>query len=61
MIDLDIRKGTLSRHYGHHHVGITNYLSDSTIRVDDIIQRREDFDLIASLTGQPTERVIPAP
>lgn len=48
MVDLDIRKGTLSRHLGHHRVGVTNYLSDNTVRVDDIIQKGEGFDLISS-------------
>lgn len=46
MVDLDIRKGTLSRHFGHYHVGVTNYLSDNTVKVDDIIQHQEGFDLI---------------
>lgn len=48
MVDLDIRKGTLSRHLGHHRVGVTNYLSDNTVRVDDIIQKGEKFDIISS-------------
>lgn len=45
MVDLDIRKGTLSRHLGHHRVGVTNYLSDNTVRVDDIIQKERDSTL----------------
>lgn len=53
MVDLDIRKGTLSRHFGHYHVGVTNYLSDNTVKVDDIIQHQEGFDLIPAGTLAP--------
>lgn len=48
ILDLDIRKGTLSRHFGTHRTGVTNYLANSSITVDDIIQHRENFDIIAS-------------
>ena len=48
LLDLDIRKGTLSRHYSSHKIGVTNYLSDPSVTVDDIIQHHEHFDLIAS-------------
>ena len=54
LLDLDIRKGTLSRHFsGGHKVGITNYLADSSITVDDIIQHQERFDVIAAGTTAP--------
>ena len=60
MVDLDIRKGTLSRHFGHYHVGVTNYLSDNTVKVDDIIQHQEGFDLIPAgiLAANPAELLM---
>lgn len=60
MVDLDIRKGTLSRHFGHYHVGVTNYLSDNTVKVDDIIQHQEGFDLIPAgiLVPNPAELLM---
>ncbi len=60
MVDLDIRKGTLSRHFGHYHAGITNYLSDNTVKMDDIIQHLEGFDLIPSglLAPNPAELLM---
>lgn len=48
VLDLDIRKGTLSRHFGRHRTGITNYLADSSLTVDDILQHGEQFDFIAA-------------
>lgn len=53
MVDLDIRKGTLSHHLGKHKAGVTNYLSDTSIRVDDIIQHTEGYDWIPSGTVAP--------
>lgn len=60
IVDLDIRKGTLSRHFGHYHVGVTNYLSDNTVKVDDIIQHQEGFDLIPAgiLAPNPAELLM---
>lgn len=37
LVDLDIRKGTLSRHFHKHPAGVTNFLADNSIGVDDII------------------------
>ena len=48
LLDLDIRKGTLSHHFGSHRNGITNYLSDPSVTVDSIIRHQETFDLIPS-------------
>lgn len=48
LLDLDIRKGTLSRHFNLHHIGMTNYLSDPSVTVDDIIQHHDAFDIIAA-------------
>ena len=43
MLDLDIRKGTLSRGLlPKHHVGISNYLADHEITIDEIIKKSED-------------------
>lgn len=53
VMDLDIRKGTLSRHLGKHVKGMTNFLSDNTVGIDDIIQKTDSFDMIASGTVAP--------
>lgn len=53
LLDLDMRKGTLSRHFGAHRTGMTNYLADESMHVDDIIQHREHFDLISSGVAAP--------
>lgn len=47
LVDLDIRKGTLSRHFGIRRTGVTNYLADPSVTVDEIIQHREHFDVIS--------------
>ncbi len=46
LLDMDIRKGTLSHHmHGHgHKMGLTNYLADSSVQVDDIICPVEGVD-----------------
>ena len=53
MVDLDIRKGTLSHRFGSRQNGVTNYLSDSSVTVDDIIQKHEYFDVIPSGPSAP--------
>lgn len=56
LVDLDIRKGTLSRHYHKHPAGVTNYLADENIRLDDIIHsddKFENLDIISSGTIAP--------
>lgn len=55
LLDLDIRKGTLSRHFGAGHVGVTNYLADPSLTVDDVIQHLEAFDIV------PAGAVAPNP
>ena len=43
VLDLDIRKGTLSRALlPKHHIGVTNYLADPSIKVDDLIHKGEE-------------------
>ena len=45
VVDLDIRKGTLSSYMGGRHlVGVTNYLYDSKVEVDDIIIKADKYD-----------------
>lgn len=53
MVDLDIRKGTLSHRFGSRQNGVTNYLSDPSVTVDDIIQKHEYFDVIPSGPSAP--------
>lgn len=56
LVDLDIRKGTLSRHYRKHPAGVTNFLADESIGLDDIIHTDEKFpnlDIISSGTVAP--------
>lgn len=51
LLDLDIRKGTLSTFFGGHHVGVTNYLADPSLTLDDIIHHDKDvegLDVISS-------------
>lgn len=51
LVDLDIRKGTLSHRAGmpHNATGLTNYLYDPSVTVDDIIVAREGHpDVIPS-------------
>lgn len=44
LVDLDIRKGTLTRRMEipHDNPGLTNYLYDPTVTIDDILERRDD-------------------
>lgn len=56
LIDMDIRKGTLSRGFTRHHLGLTNYLADTSVQVDDIIHKSDEqpnLDIISSGTVAP--------
>lgn len=53
LLDLDIRKGTLSRVFNLRKTGMTDYLADSSILIEDVIQHGEQFDIIASGTVAP--------
>ncbi len=45
MVDLDLRKGTLTRRMGiKFKKGVTHYLSDSSIKIDDVIYKSEISD-----------------
>lgn len=51
LVDLDIRKCTLTHRLGveHDHIGITNYLYDPTVTLDEIIVPGEDgIDIVPS-------------
>lgn len=51
LVDLDIRKGTLTRRcgIGHDTIGLTNYLYDTSVSMDDIIIEREgEPDIVPS-------------
>ena len=60
MVDLDIRKATLSCHFGDHRNGVTNYLADPTVALDDIIRHQDSFDLIPSgeIAPNPAELLM---
>ena len=56
MLDLDIRKGTLSHSFKRYPIGVTNYLADDSIKVEDIIHHVEgceNLDLIPAGTVAP--------
>lgn len=54
LIDLDIRKGSLSHRMHKHGVGMTNYLADETIALNDIIHDCEKgYDFINAGTAAP--------
>ena len=56
LVDLDIRKGMLSRHFRKHPAGVTNYLVNNSIRLEDIIhtdEKYDNFDIISSGTVPP--------
>ena len=62
LIDADIRKRTLSAHFGHH-MGLTAYLSDNFTKVEDIIVKDGiapgvDFMPAGSLPPNPSELLM---
>ena len=60
LIDLDIRRGTLSHIYRLQKRGMTNYLADASLTADDIIQHQEKFDIIAAgnIAPNPAELLM---
>lgn len=42
LVDLDLRKATLSRAFTDSRVGVSNYLADDTLTIDDVLQRSAD-------------------
>ncbi|MBO5794343.1 MAG: polysaccharide biosynthesis tyrosine autokinase [Bacteroidaceae bacterium] len=53
LIDMDIRKGTLSRNFAKHELGLTHYLSDSSIALDDVIYPSGDHENLDILPAGP--------
>lgn len=60
LIDMDIRRGTLSRKFHLHKTGLTNYLADTDLTTDDIIQHQDGFDIIAAgaIAPNPAELLM---
>lgn len=60
LIDMDIRRGTLSRQFHLHKTGLTNYLADNTLLAEDIIQHQDGFDIIAAgaIAPNPAELLM---
>lgn len=53
IVDLDIRKGTLSRYLNAHRTGVTNFIADPEIKVSDIIQHKDRYDIISAGASAP--------
>ena len=60
LIDMDIRRGTLSRQFHLHKTGLTNYLADAPLSAEDIIQHQDGFDIIAAgaIAPNPAELLM---
>lgn len=60
LIDMDIRRGTLSRQLHLHKTGLSNYLADATLSAEDIIQHQDGFDIIAAgaIAPNPAELLM---
>lgn len=60
LIDMDIRRGTLSRQFHLKKIGLTNYLADATLSAEDIIQHQDGFDIIAAgaIAPNPAELLM---
>ena len=52
LLDLDIRKGTLSHNYGKRSEGVTNFIIDESLSVDDVIHKNEGHPDIVT-AGSP--------
>lgn len=65
LVDLDIRKGTLSSHVQVSDMGVTNYLSGRIDNVDEIIQKGELYDKLditmRSRSAQPSRTLVERP
>lgn len=53
LMDLDIRKGTLSRHFHAHKTGVTNYIANPELQAKDIILHEEKYDFIPAGSSAP--------
>lgn len=53
LIDMDIRKGTLSSNVGHNGLGVTHYLSGKVENIDDIILKGTSYDTLDIIHAGP--------
>lgn len=53
VVDLDIRKRTLSRHFAKHPYGMTNYLSDASVRLEDVLIKGNGVDIPDAILAGP--------
>lgn len=60
LVDLDLRKGTLSRHLSHHHAGVSNYLADTSLTIDDVLQRGTDGQSPDIIPAAPSPPIRPS-
>ena len=63
MVDLDIRKGTLSKSFGHRGTGLTDYLANPKLTADDILHKSDvhgvpDMVTAGSSAPNPTELLL---
>ena len=60
IVDLDVRKATLTHRLCQHRTGVTNYLSDDSVTVDSIIQKQDYFDIVAAgpIAPNPAELLM---
>jgi capsular exopolysaccharide synthesis family protein len=58
LLDTDIRKGTLSRYFPKQPIGLTNYLADESIGVENIIYQ---IDGVENLDYIPAGTIAPNP
>ena len=54
VVDLDLRTGTFSRAHNAHRTGVTDYLADNSLTVEDVIQHHEEsYDIVSAGTVAP--------
>lgn len=63
LLDLDIRKGSLSHYFPKHRLGVTNYLADPDVKIDDLIHpdpHNENLDVISAgmIASNPAELLM---
>lgn len=63
IVDLDIRKGTLSKSFGKHQCGVTDYLANPSVDFSDIVRKspasgHPDIVVSGSIAPNPTELLM---
>ena len=63
IVDLDIRKGTLSKQFGKHSRGVTDYLANASVKFEDILRTdsgagHPDVVVSGSVAPNPTELLM---